>query len=93
MKRLKKQCHHLHLNQRFSSWLLFSIFLWKIWEADFLDAMKRDSYYSHKGLRLNYSLKIKNNSLINLFDVAFKLKATASNVDSELLEGEKSLRS
>lgn len=63
--------------------------------ADFLDAMKRDSCCTHISLHLNYSLKIKNDSLISLFDVAFKLKATASssNVGSELLQVEKSLLS
>lgn len=91
MKRLKKECHHLHLKQKFSSWLLTFLFSSEKSEKPswFLRFMKRDSCHSHISLHLNYSLKIKNYSLISLFDVAFKLKAAApsSNVDGWIVGG------
>lgn len=36
--------------------------------------MERDPYYSDIRLHLNYTLKIKNDSVISLFDVELKLK-------------------
>lgn len=36
--------------------------------------MERDPYYSDIRLHLNYTLKIKNDSVIGLFDVELKLK-------------------
>jgi len=36
--------------------------------------VEKDPYYSDISMHLNYTLKLKNDSVISLFDVAFELK-------------------